>query len=144
MILKHNCTSMTTIQKSRGYSWENEVCNKLKQKHKSIRLGQPNQPDVLLKTYTQWGVIECKSTIHNRVVISPKQYAMLEQWCDLFDAKLFIAVKFGKNGIKDTRKVIKRLYSAEIIRKDKSIVIWRDNTIHNCVTRNYDHLLDVE
>lgn len=126
-----------TIQKSRGYSWENEVCKTFNRnfRYNAVRLGAPGQPDVMAIDFRGiMTLIECKSTVSDNITIPAKQLIMLYEWGGMFDAKFVIAAKFGQAKEKNVVvKEVKKYYFLVEWWKDqkKSIGINRDGNASN-------------
>lgn len=94
------------IRKSRGYTFEKYVCKYLEEKEgygKSIRLGQPHQPDVLFVNRKKIIIVECKSGAAKTLYVKQPQIQLLCNWCDIFhirdEPQIILAFRF-KTGAK--------------------------------------------
>ena len=121
-----------SIQKSRGYSWENETVKWYNKIGRAKRLGQPHQPDIIaIDTQNRISVIECKSTIRDVVYIQKAQLDMLRDWSDfLWGSHIIICVKFMKNTKHKTKKICLEIH--DIYNTEKNIAIYYNKKIKNC------------
>jgi len=123
------------VQKSRGYSWENEVTkNYNNSKYNGVkmnakRLGERGQPDVLVVCKHMVVVVECKSTIRDNIYIYPKQLTILNGWSLLFtpQAQIHVAAKFMAN---KKHKLDKWYFQLNDLDINKTVKIRRDGIIN--------------